>query len=193
MDYKDVNDYELMYLIKENDEDAVNLMIGKYEPIIINMARKFYPKVKLFGAEMDDLVQEGRIAVIKAINSYNQNSVSIFYTYVCICIERRMITYLRNLSTSKQSPLNYSIGEDRVFSIADMSLEPVNYLTQMYVEESIVNSKYLFDFLDSNIFELRYNGFSYREISELLDIPIRMVDSRLSKMRKTLQRKGNKF
>ncbi len=193
MDYKDVNDYELMYLIKENDEDAVNLMIGKYEPIIINIARKFYPKVKLFGAEMDDLVQEGRIAVIKAINSYNQNSVSIFYTYVCICIERRMITYLRNLSTSKQSPLNYSIGEDRVFSIADMSLEPVNYLTQMYVEESIVNSKYLFDFLDSNIFELRYNGFSYREISELLDIPIRMVDSRLSKMRKTLQRKGNKF
>lgn len=193
MDYKDVNDYELMYLIKENDEDAVNLMIGKYEPIIINIARKFYPKVKLFGAEMDDLVQEGRIAVIKAINSYNQNSVSIFYTYVCICIKRRMITYLRNLSTSKQSPLNYSIGEDRVFSIADMSLEPVNYLTQMYVEESIVNSKYLFDFLDSNIFELRYNGFSYREISELLDIPIRMVDSRLSKMRKTLQRKGNKF
>lgn len=193
MDYKSVNDYELIYRIKENDEEAVKLMIGKYEPIIINMARKFYPKVKLFGAEMDDLVQEGRIAVIKAINSYNQNSVSIFYTYVCICIERRMITYLRNLSTSKQSPLNYSIGDERVFSIADMSLEPVNYLTQMYVEESIVNSKYLFDFLDSNIFELRYNGFSYREISELLDISIGMVDSRLSKMRKTLQRKGNKF
>ena len=31
------------------------------------------------------------------------------------------------------------------------------------------------DFLDSNIFELRYNGFSYKEISRLLDVSIQIL------------------
>ena len=42
-------------------------------------------------------------------------------------------------------------------------------------------------FEDSCIFELRYNGFSYKEISELLDIPVSTIDGRLSKIRVKLK------
>ena len=38
--YRDLNDYEIMYLVEEND-DAKELLLEKYKPIIINMAIKY--------------------------------------------------------------------------------------------------------------------------------------------------------
>ena len=34
MNYKNVNDYEVMYMIRENDEESVGLMYKKYMPLI---------------------------------------------------------------------------------------------------------------------------------------------------------------
>ena len=39
----------------------------------------------------------------------------------------------------------------------------------------------------SCVFELRFNGFSYREISQLLDISISSVDSKLSRARRFMK------
>ena len=50
-----------------------------------------------------------------------------------------------------------------------------------------------FDLSYSSILELRYNGFSYREISQLLDLPISTIDGRLYKIRKFLQEKEKFF
>ena len=40
MDYKDYNDYELLDYIAEGNEDANNIIIKKYEPLIIKIANK---------------------------------------------------------------------------------------------------------------------------------------------------------
>ena len=47
---------------------------------------------------------------------------------------------------------------------------------------------YSFDLITRCIFELKFNGFSYVEISQLLDLSISMVDSRLCRARKVMQR-----
>ena len=47
---------------------------------------------------------------------------------------------------------------------------------------------YSFDLITRCVFELRFNGFSYLEISQLLEISVSTVDSRLSKARKIMQR-----
>ena len=194
MDYNDINDYELIYRIRENDdEEAVNIMVKKYEPLIVNFARKYFVQLKYQGADMTDLVQEGRIAVFKALSSYDPNSVSIFFTYVTICIERRFITYCRNLGANKYSPLNYSVSDDCLYEIKDYSCEPYNIVIRNNEENSIMEFKNSLDFVDSNIFELRYNGFSYKEISELLDISISAVSRHLCKIRNTLQIIKDKF
>lgn len=49
MDYKQVNDYEVIYMIKENDEEARNLLIRKYKPIINKISNKYISSVKPFG------------------------------------------------------------------------------------------------------------------------------------------------
>lgn len=194
MDYKNINDYELVYRVRENDDDAFNLIIRKYEPIICNYAKRYIGFVAKHGADMDDLVQIGRMAVAKAVRSYNSDNASIFYTYVTVCIERGFITYCRDLTTKKNRPLNYRVSDDYLCTVADNSTDPFNFVAEIDFSEyflAIVRDK--FRFVDCNIYELRYNGFSYKEIGELLDIPVSVVDSRLCKIRKTLQLIRDKF
>ena len=40
MDYKNINDYEQLYLIRENDDEAKDTVFHKYKPIIISIASK---------------------------------------------------------------------------------------------------------------------------------------------------------
>lgn len=194
MDYKDVNDYELIYRIRENDdEDSVNVLVKKYEPLIARCASKYYVKAKYYGVELSDLIQEGRIAVMKALNSYDADNTTLFYTYVTVCINRHLITYCRNLSSNKHIALNCNVGDECLDVFGDLRYEPFSCLNFSYDEDAIKEKMYALDFIDSNIFELRYNGFSYKEIGELLGVSNSIVSRRLCKIRKTLQVIKDKF
>lgn len=193
MDYKDVNDYELIYRIRENDDDAISLMYEKYEPIIINVAKNYYLKYGYTGVELNDLIQEGRIALYKALCCYKEDKEAIFYTYLNICLHRHFVTYYRRLNSNCNRLLTNCYSDDYFLGIGDNSMEPSIYISEREIERLFLKSKYTLDFKDSNIFELRYNGFSHREISELLDISVYSVDARLCKIRKILQGIENKF
>ncbi len=195
MDYKELNDYELVYRIRENsDDDAMMLLMKKYEPIICSYAKKFIEFAGGCGADMDDLIQEGRLAITKALKAYDQNKASIFYTYVTVCIERSFYTYCRNLTYKKNFALNYAISDENVYNYVADNFDLSSYVINAFSErEFLISIRSNFNLIDSSIFELRYNGFSYKEISELLDISFSLVDSRLCKIRKILQRNRDKF
>ena len=53
---------------------------------------------------------------------------------------------------------------------------------------SIIEFKNSLKFLDAQIFELRYNGFSYKDIASLLEIEEKKVDNILFKIRKKLEK-----
>lgn len=193
MQYKDLNDYEVIYRIRENDDLALNEMFLKYEPIVISIAKKYFSFVRKFGMEFEDLLQEGRLAVNNAINTFDATSNTLFYTYVSICIERSMMTISRNLSRKKRFSVVNNIDSEALILLPDISYEPSSYIFDKFNKDQFVCYKNMFEIEDSCIFELKYNGFSYKEISELLDISLRYVDSRLCKIRKTLQFIRNKF
>lgn len=186
MDYKNVNDYEIIYMIRENDDDARNLIFNKYLPIVKSIANKYYVFFKQNGADYDDFVQEGLIALNKAMNTYDENCGSLFYTYASLCITRQIITYCRNLCSKKHYILNNSIRDEDIFLYVNNGDSVDDYLCELYKEEEFIEIKNLFPLKYSSVFELRYNGFCYKEISELLNISVSTVDSRLSKIRYTL-------
>lgn len=190
MNYK--NDYEIIYMIRENDDIARNIMFDKYMPIVKNIASNFYLSYSNIGADYDDFLQEGMIALNKAINSYDENGGSLFYTYVTLCINRHLITYCRNLTCKKHYSLNNSIGDDAIYLYNDFRNYVDDYIDEKISQNEFIKIKNMFSIDFSSVLELRYNGFCYREISQLLDISIGMVDSRLARIRKTLQQKKEK-
>ncbi|MBQ2639584.1 MAG: sigma-70 family RNA polymerase sigma factor [Bacilli bacterium] len=193
MNYKNINDYEILYMIKENDDYAESIIYKKYLPIIKKIASKYTAFIVNRGADYEDLVQEGIIGLSRAITGYRDDQNAIFYTYACLCIERQINVFCRDLSSKKNEVLNNCMYSEDVLNMQSSKYqysnpEEVN-LEQLDYQEFIKCKNY-FDIDKSSVFELRYNGFTYKEISNLLDISISTVDGRLSKIRQTLHRLG---
>ncbi len=186
MDYKKINDYEVVYMVRENDEEAREIIFNKYIPIVRRIASDYLALAKMARIEYEDLVQEGLIALNEAINKYNERSGVLFYTFLCVCVERRILTYCRKMNSSKHYLLNTSLDDEYIYSVSDNDVFEA-YFNEINLERKFVSFKNLFDIVESNIFELRYNGFSYKEISKLLDIPVSTIDGKLCKIRRILK------
>lgn len=186
MDYKKINDYEVVYMVRENDEEAREIIFNKYIPIVRRIASDYLALAKMARIEYEDLVQEGLIALNEAINKYNERSGVLFYTFLCVCVERRILTYCRKMNSSKHYLLNTSLDDEYIYSVSDNDVFEA-YFNEINLERKFVFFKNLFDIVESNIFELRYNGFSYKEISKLLDIPVSTIDGKLCKIRRILK------
>lgn len=196
MDYKNINDYEILYMINENNEDAENLMLKKYYPVVKNIASKYYRNVMNKGVEFQDLIQEGNIGLFNAISSYRTKYDTLFYSYACLCIERQLIVFCRGLCSKKNEMLNNCYYNDDLFfnyTSYDGISDQDKYIDRELEQEEFMKYKNYFNIDSSSVFELRYNGFSYKEISELLDISISTVDGRLSKIRRILQKFDKNF
>ena len=69
--FDNYNDYELLYLIREGSEFALNYLFKKYDVLIYKIATSFYPK----GDKFEDLLQEGRMVLYNSINKlYKKNN-----------------------------------------------------------------------------------------------------------------------
>lgn len=189
MDYKNVNDYEQLYLISENDDEANNIIFKKYKPKIYSLAHKYYNMLIDTKIDVDDLIQEGYVGLSNAIKTFKESENTCFYTYTVVCIERQMQTYCRKFNSKKNKSLNmsYSIdGLDRDDNITSSiylkeneysNNNPYTYLSNSYYNELCINFKHTLPMVESLVFELRCNGFKYKEISNLLDISLSHVDS----------------
>jgi len=176
-----INDNELIYLIKENDEYSMNLLFNKYKPIVYKICSTYFIKMKKYGIEFNDLIQEGYYALYKASCTYNSYSNVKFYTYFYNCIHNHLNSYSRNLSVKKYSILN------NCCSIDDVKIDYYQNNDYIFDKEYFIKIKNIFSFKNSVVFELRYNGFNYKEIAKLLDLPLSTIDGRLCKIRNTLR------
>ena len=86
MNYKDFNDFELLDYIYSNNEDASEIMLYKYRPLIVSIAQKYVKHNKTL--DLNDLVQEGMLALNDAVMSFNDEKDANFGTFAKICIER---------------------------------------------------------------------------------------------------------
>ena len=201
MDYKNFNDYELVYQVRENDSIAYDILLKKYSKLVNKYARMYYIKNKALGIEMDDLYQEGMMGVIMALNDYNSED-TLFYTYALLCIRREMERLVKTCSRKKQMVLNNSISfsntvhnEDDLF-LEDIVASDFNMEKNFYSDELskyLINLKYELSDDDSLIYELRLNSFNNKEIAALLDMPYKVVDNRLRKIRKFIKQHISSF
>ncbi len=189
-----MNDYELVYQIKENDEVAYSTLFDKYSFIVHKLAYDYYSKNKNIGIEIEDLYQEGYFAISMAVRDYNQDS-SLFYTYVTLCIRREMERYIKFCKRNKQMVLNSAISLNASIDFDnELFLEDViasgEDLERSVIYNDILRKlffyRYDLKFEESLVYELKLNQFSNSEIAILLDISYKKVDNYLRKIRSNL-------
>ncbi len=198
MRYKGVNDYELLYLVGENNEEVYNSIYAKYKPLIHRMAKTLCENYKSALVEYDDLFQEGMYGLNNAIKSFNGKSGSLFYTLAKLCISREMNGYVAKMLRGKNMILSSAVSFDTPISKNGFVVEDTLYSHDDSVElqfESIEMEKYILDLKYElkdeymPVYELKLNGFSNAAIATLLALRYKDVDNSLRSIKKTLRRK----
>ena len=194
MNYKDYNDYELINYIRENSEEANEILFEKYKPMIVNLATKMVNYSPNLGLEINDLIQEGMLGLNTAINSFNENDETSFYTYAKTCIERKVLSTMIGARRQKHKILNESMSieiynDDDNSSVmeglvADNSYNPENLIVQTEdgnsLYEKIVEQ---LTPLEQQVFELKASGFKYKEIADILDKEPKVIDNALNRLK----------
>ena len=200
MTYDDINDYELLSMVADN-EDATEALFNKYKPLIIGLSKKLYNKSQNLGLDLNDLIQEGMIGFSTAINTYDDNKDVLFFTYAKTCIERRLISVVKSASRYKHQLLNESyFVEDLAYDnkslenlLEDNNSNPENKLIDdENANELIKNIQKQLTSLERAVFELKISGFNYREIAEILDKDNKSIDNAISRIKAKVHNYLNK-
>lgn len=199
MNYRDYNDFELLSYVSDNNEEASEVLFEKYRPLINATANRLYYYCKNTGLEINDLVQEGLLGLNMAITSFNENKETGFYTYAKKCIERKMISLVVSARRLKHKFLNESLSlenNDESFqsyicekNLEDNSYNPESILLNTESAQELISevNKHLTDF-EVQVFELKINGFEYKEIAEILDKDTKSIDNALQRIKSKIRK-----
>lgn len=173
----ELNDYELVELAQDNNEEAINILYKKYEPIIKAKSKNALNYFKNKSIDVSDIMQEGFIGLDEAIKKFNQDSNSSFYTFVNICVDRQIFNYLKKNSSGKVKLLNEATYIDEVLEKKlsdDINIESdiVNNDFNKILISNVYKKLTLFE---KKVFNLKYEGYSFEEIANTLDRDVKSI------------------
>ena len=91
---------QLCSLAREGDKAAEAALIENVLPSIRITAVNIQKRYSGILIEADDLVQEALIGVLRAINTYNQETGNLFLTYAQAIAENAMLDYVRKCASA---------------------------------------------------------------------------------------------
>ncbi len=182
------NDYELVYYAMENDEEAFNLILSKYDRLIKSMCYRYANKYYSYNIDIDDLVQECRLNLYHSLKNYNPDKDVLFYSFVVLITNRKLSRLFSRYYKKGTNFLEIDSEYNYLQVSDDLKFEPSFITVEKELEEILVNFKYLLDFDESVIFDMRFCSFSYAEIAKLLEVDVKYIDNKLIKIRKMLKK-----
>ncbi|MBR2323209.1 MAG: sigma-70 family RNA polymerase sigma factor [Clostridia bacterium] len=185
---KNYSDEELIKKYRDGSQDAFNEIYSRYKNLVKYFCRNLY----LLGAEEGDLIQEGMLGLIKAVNGYSEGDAS-FKTYLIACIKSSLVNAVKKYGGLKSSPLNNSIKLETLDEIGLFSPPPEEQIVKK--EQSSELSKKIYEYLSKNekeVLTLYLQGYSYVEISTILGKDTKSVDNALSRCRAKIIKKLDK-
>ncbi len=192
LNYKEYSDGELLSLIKEESEEAKDILYEKYKYIIDIIIRKYTVKAKMLNIEYNDLYQEALLGFSDAINRYNDNRSS-FRTFITICVDRRLQVVIKKASSLKNKLMNESLSLEYSYSDKQSLMEIIsdenknNPLNNLEMDESYLSLikviKKQLSSSEKEVFSLLINNYNYQEIAQILNKDIKQVDNAIQRIK----------
>ena len=184
----------LQEIVKNHNNVAFDCLIDRYKEMVSIKANKFF----MIGSEKEDMLQEGYMGLYKAVKSFDQEKQNSFKTFAGLCIERQMITAVKNSNRQKHIPLNSSLSlnseayeendDTEIIEILDTRKtgeDPLDIITKkeyFSIVETAINDS-LSDF-EKKVLTHYKNGETYAEIATKLESKVKSVDTAIQRIRK---------
>lgn len=194
--YENLNDYELLDQVADN-EFATETLFEKYKPLIYGIAKKAYYTHQNTGLEMNDLIQEGMIGFSIAINTFDDQKKTTFFTYARTCIMRRVNSTIVAANRLKHQILNESISVEILDSetntdnqiLSDTKNNPESLLIE---NENVQEIKKIIDSelteFEKKVCDLKTSSLDYKEIAEILNKTPKSIDNAFSRIKAKIQK-----
>ncbi len=180
--YNHLSDDELITKIRENDQDAFEVLFYRYLPLIkYIISKNFYT-----GSESDDMLQDATISFYYAVQMFDFHSSS-FSTFLSVCIDRSLKSTIRKASAKKRIPeeLIVPIDNNSEADIKTISAEEEFFHKTDSFENSNAFKSKLSD-LEFKVLLSFLNTESYEKTAEELGLNKKSVDNALVRIRRKL-------
>lgn len=185
----------LLNSAKGGDDRAFDKILLELEPELKKIAKRYF----ISGSDPQDVLQEGRIGVWKAVMDFDENKDMSFKNFALnLCVKRHVITAVAAANRKKFDLHNNAASLDTAVwtgeedseqsladFIADTEMPLIDRLVQSeeYEENSEKVTKRLTPLERAIFTEYSYDE-SYKDIAVALDIKPKAVDNALMRIRK---------
>lgn len=181
-------DEELVLSCRAGDSAACDALFEKYKPLVKSRAANKY----LSGGDYDDLIQEGMIGLLAAVNDYDPEKAegAKFGTFATLCIDRQLNHAIESAHSRKNRVLSESVsmdaeGMDRVVSPADPEKM---VLAAEGRREKLAMIRGSLSRLELVVLDMMLRGYSGREIAAILGKTPKAVDNAFQRIRRKTRR-----
>jgi RNA polymerase sporulation-specific sigma factor len=168
MIFRNFNDFEIINLIKQGNEEAFQLMVDKYKFFVAKMIKKFNLQ-----EQYDDMFQEALMILYKSIMRFDQSFNKTFMRYFEMNLTNRFITiknkhnrYGKFLSEKLPTLYQETIHETKHYYISDTeirkALDTLSDLEKQVFQLKIIEKRSIQETAD-------YLEFSQKKIYNALD------------------------
>lgn len=188
-----MNDYELLYLIQEQNEDAQQMIYQKYTDVIRKLINKNYNSIKVYNIDISELYNDCLGALQDAIINYNPDFNVQFSTYVGVAIKRRIAYSIRSKYRSKNSNIlcvDLACFDETFLETIpeDKNVEPLNVIlrNEKINEKDKIASETLSGF-EYRVYSLIVQGIKAKEIASMLDKNIGQIYNAIQRIKYKLK------
>lgn len=183
------NDYELVSLAQEHDEDAINAIYEKYKPIIIKKSKEAILIINHHGIEINDIMQEAYIGLKEAIDNFKETDDTTFYTFANLLMDRKITNYIKKNLSGKGKILNEAIAIDETLEniLTDDYLPEEEFLFQSRESEIISKLRHKLTDFENCVFDLKLKDYSIKEISTELNKDQKSIYNTIQRIKEKLK------
>ncbi len=171
----------LLAAAKGGDTAAQNALILSLNPLLLRLSSRYF----IIGGDKEDLLQEARIGLHKAISTFDPDKCTDFIPYAKTCIHNHIISAINEAQAQKHAALNKSVGlESATLFSYDSPMDVVIRREQLDAVLTGMQSK--LSKLEKQVLFLYLDGLSYKKIATLLQISEKSVSNALCRIRSKL-------
>lgn len=190
-----MDELELLKSAKLNKQSLETALI-RFKPLVVSVAKKYF----IAGGDNEDLVQEGMIGLLGAINSYDPNKNDNFNIYARTLIERKIINAVKIANGKKHSFLNDGLPLDNQGDVISEDEQGFKIPAKFNInspDKKIINledlkelfkdmTKPLSEF-EKKVLNLYIFGYNYKEIAKEFDKTPKSIDNAINRIKNKLQ------
>ncbi|MFA5036657.1 MAG: sigma-70 family RNA polymerase sigma factor [Candidatus Izemoplasmatales bacterium] len=171
MNFRDYNDFEIIDLIKQGNEEALELMFDKYKYLVAKKITKFN-----LSDEFDDCFQEGMIVLYKSVLKFHDDRNKTFMRFFESNLEHQYISIIR----SRQR--HYKFVREKLPILVDYQVEEIQ--GGLYTEADINQALSQLSQLEFTIFKAKFiHNKPVSLIASEQNIPIKKVYNAIDRIR----------